>query len=48
MCQLAGVSRTGYYRQLEKSEPDAAEMALRTAVQQIVLAHHRRYGYRRV
>jgi putative transposase len=48
MCQLAGVSRAGYYRQLEKSEPEEAEMALRTAIQEIVLAHHRRYGYRRV
>ncbi len=48
MCQLAGVSRAGYYRQLEESEPDEAEMALRTAIQEIVLAHHRRYGYRRV
>src|SRR5205823_10397104 len=27
---------------------DEAEMALRTAIQEIVLAHHRRYGYRRV
>jgi putative transposase len=48
MCQLAGVSRAGYYRQLEESEPDEAEMALQTAVQEIVLGHHRRYGYRRV
>jgi putative transposase len=48
MCQLAGVSRAGYYRQLEESEPDEAEMALRTAIQEIVLAHHRRYGYRRM
>ena len=48
MCHLAGVSRAGYYRQLEESEPDEAEMALRTALQEIVLAHHRRYGYRRV
>jgi putative transposase len=48
MCFLAGVSRAGYYRQLEESEPDEAEMALRTALQDIVLAHHRRYGYRRV
>lgn len=48
MCQLAGVSRAGYYRQLEESQPDEAEMALRTAIQEIVLAHHRRYGYRRV
>jgi len=48
MCELARVSRSGYYRQLEESAPDAAEMALRTAIQEIVLAHHRRYGYRRV
>ena len=44
MCCLAGVSRAGYYRQLEESQPDEAEMALRTAIQEIVLAHHRRYG----
>jgi len=31
-----------------EKEPDEAEMALRTAIQEIVLAHHRRYGYRRV
>ncbi len=48
MCHLAGVSRASYYRQLVESEPDEAEMALRTAIQEIVLAHHRRYGYRRV
>jgi putative transposase len=48
MCELARVSRSGYYRQLEESEPDEADMALRTAIQEIVLAHHRRYGYRRV
>ena len=48
MCQLAGVSRAGYYRQLEESEPDEMEMALRTAMQEIVLTHHRRYGYRRM
>jgi putative transposase len=48
MCHLARVSRAGYYRQLEASEPDESEMALRAAIQEIVLAHHRRYGYRRV
>jgi putative transposase len=48
MCYLAGVSRAGYYRHLVETEPDEAEMALRTAIQEIVLAHHRRYGYRRV
>jgi transposase InsO family protein len=28
--------------------PDEAEMAMRVAIQEVVLAHHRRYGYRRV
>ena len=48
MCYVAGVSRAGYYRELTKKEPDEAEMAVRTAIQEVVLAHHRRYGYRRV
>lgn len=48
MCYLADVSRAGYYRELLEKKPDEAEMALRTAIQEIVLAHHRRYGYRRV
>jgi transposase InsO family protein len=48
MCHLAGVSRAGYYRAWLEVEPDEAEMALRGAIQEIVLAHHRRYGYRRV
>jgi len=48
MCYLAQVSRASYYRNLQESRPDEAEMALRTTLQEIVLAHHRRYGYRRV
>lgn len=48
MCYLGGVSRAGYYRALEERAPDEAEMAMRTALQEIVLAHRRRYGYRRV
>jgi putative transposase len=48
MCYLAAVSRAGYYRELTEKKPDEAEMAIRTALQEIVLAHHRRYGYRRV
>ena len=48
MCQLAQVSRAGYYRHLTETVPDEAEMTLRAGVQEIVLAHHRRYGYRRV
>jgi transposase InsO family protein len=48
MCQLAGVSRASYYRHLEATEPDEAGMAVRVAIQEVVLTHHRRYGYRRV
>jgi putative transposase len=48
MCYLAEVSRAGYYRELGEKKPDEAEMAVRTAIQEVVLAHRRRYGYRRV
>jgi transposase InsO family protein len=48
MCHLAGVSRASYYRQGEAVAPDEANMAVRQAIQEIALAHQRRYGYRRV
>jgi len=48
MCQLVTVSRASYYRHLEVVLPDEAEMTARAAIQEVVLAHHRRYGYRRV
>ena len=48
MCQLAEVSRAGYYRRLQQKAPEEEAMAVRAAVQQIVLEHRRRYGYRRV
>ena len=48
MCAVAGVSRATYYRQLEEKEPDEAEMLVRATIQEVALAHHRRYGYRRV
>ena len=48
MCQLAEVSRAGYYRRLQQQAPEEEAMAVRAAVQQIVLEHRRRYGYRRV
>ena len=48
MCHLAGVSRASYYRHFEAAAPDEAEMAVRAAIQEVVLAHRRRYGYRRV
>ena len=48
MCHLAGVSRAGYYRSLIEVAPDEEEMVVRAAIQEIVLAHRRRYGIRRV
>lgn len=48
MCYLAGVSRAGYYRNLIESAPEEEEMTVRATIQEIVLAHRRRYGIRRV
>jgi putative transposase len=48
MCQLAGVSRASYYRHWEVVAPDEAEMAVRASIQEVILTHRRRYGYRRV
>jgi transposase InsO family protein len=48
MCQLAGVSRAGFYRHLVEVEPDEEEMELRNAIQQTYVEHRRHYGYRRI
>jgi putative transposase len=48
MCQLGQVSRAGYYRHLQSSAPKEEETELRAQIQEIVLAHRRRYGSRRV
>jgi len=48
MCQLAQVSRAGFYRFLQAAAPEEKQLAERAAVQQVALAHRRRYGYRRV
>jgi putative transposase len=48
MCQLAGVSRAGFYRSLQEQRPAEEEMEVRSAIQRIVLEHRRRYGYRRI
>ena len=48
MCQLAAVSRAGFYRSLQQQAPDLAEMELRATIQQLFLEHKRRYGYRRI
>jgi len=48
MCQLARVSRAGFYRRLQEPAPVEEEMQVRSAIQQIAIEHRRRYGYRRI
>jgi putative transposase len=48
MCQLADVSRTGFYRSLQAKDPVEEDMEVRSTIQQIFIEHKRRYGYRRV
>jgi transposase InsO family protein len=47
MCQLGGVSRSGYYRRWQRSAPRQEETGLRDAIQRLAL-RHRHYGYRRI
>jgi hypothetical protein len=48
MCELARVSRAGFYRSLKEQVPVEESMEVRSAIQRIALEHRRRYGYRRV
>jgi transposase InsO family protein/transposase-like protein len=48
MCQLAQVSRAGFYRYLDCRAPEEEDMTVRSAIQEIALEHERYYGYRRV
>jgi hypothetical protein len=48
MCQLAGVSRAGFYRSLQERDPVEEDMEVRSTIQKIFAEHKRRYGYRRV
>jgi putative transposase len=48
MCQLAGVSRAGFYRSLQDRTPVEEDMEVRSVIQQIAVEHRRRYGYRRI
>jgi putative transposase len=48
MCQLAQVSRAGFYRFLQGGAPTEEEMDVRSAIQAIAVEHRRRYGYRRI
>ena len=47
MCELAQVSRAGFYRDWQVQQPPEAEMAIRDAVQRAAL-EHRCFGYRRI
>ena len=47
LCELAGVSRAGYYRFRRRHPPSAASMDLRNEIQQIALRWPA-YGYRRI
>jgi len=48
MCQLAGVSKTGFYRHLRSRDTHDEEMHVRSEIQSIALEHEGHYGYRRV
>ena len=48
MCELSQVSRAGFYRYLRRGWQDEEEVALRSAIQSVVIEHRWRYGYRRV
>jgi putative transposase len=48
MCWLSRVSRAGYYRNLLAQHSEEEGVEVRAAIQEIALAHHRRYGYRRI
>jgi putative transposase len=48
MCRLGQVSRAGFYRHWKDHEPRVEQAELRARMHQIVLAHRRNYGYRRV
>lgn len=48
MCQLAQVSRSGFYRSLRERAPDEEELAVRAAIHEIFLQHKRRYGCPRI
>ena len=47
-CWLAEVSRAGFYRHLQKTEPRQEDLLLRERLQQLVVTHRRLRGYRPV
>jgi len=48
MCDLAQVSRAGFYRSLRAYQPMEEDLEVRSAIQGIAVAHRRRYGSRRI
>jgi putative transposase len=48
MCALAQISRAGFYRWLQRKQPGVEETAVRAAIQEVAVEHHRRYGHRRI
>ncbi len=48
MCDLARVSRAGFYQSLRAAMPCEEDLEVRSTIQRIALEHRRRYGYRRV
>jgi putative transposase len=45
-CRVAEVSRAGFYRYLQQTAPEQADMLLRARLQELAVAHHRLCGYR--
>jgi putative transposase len=45
-CQVAEVSRAGFYRYLQRTAPKQADLLLRARLQELAVAHHRFRGYR--
>lgn len=45
-CHLAEVSRAGYYRYLQQTAPEQADLLLRARLQELAVVHHRLRGYR--
>ena len=45
-CQVAEVSRAGFYRYLQQTRPEQADLLLRARLQELAVAHHRLRGYR--
>ena len=48
MCQLAGVSRAGFYRSSAGTSTGRRRHGGAVGIQQIAVEHRRRYGYRRI